>query len=71
MIEVQDDEEEENEHIKMYEENENNLQHENKEDENENGDKIYCVSISLVFIILENFIKNKTQHNTNVIGVAI
>ena len=38
-IEVQDDdEEEENEHIKMYEEDENNSYHVNKEDENEDED---------------------------------
>ena len=46
-IEVQDDDkEEENEHIKMYEDNENNSSH-----KNEDGDKIYCISIALIFII--------------------
>ena len=47
MIEVQDDDkEEENEDIKMYEKNDNNSSHENGD-----GDKIYCISIALIFII--------------------
>ena len=42
-IEVHDDDEEEqNEHIKMYEED---------EDEDEDGDKTYCVSFALIFIM--------------------
>ena len=42
-IEVHDDDEEEqNEHIKMYEEDEH---------EDEDGDKTYCVSFALIFIM--------------------
>jgi hypothetical protein len=44
-----DDEDEENGHIKMYEEDDNNFPHENEEDEDEH--EIYCVSIALIFII--------------------
>jgi hypothetical protein len=51
-IEVHDnDEEEENEHIKMYEEDDNNSPHKNQEDEYEDGEKNYYISISLLFII--------------------
>ena len=49
-IEVQDDDEkEENEHIKMYEEDANNSSYEYEENEAEDGDKIHCVSISPIF----------------------
>jgi hypothetical protein len=42
-----DGEDEENEQIKMYEEDDNNSLHGNEEDEDEDedGDEIYCVSI--------------------------
>jgi hypothetical protein len=50
-IEVQDDgdEEEENEHVKIFEEDVNNSPYENKE--TEGGDEIDYVSIDLIFII--------------------
>ena len=49
-IEVQDDDkEEEDEHIKMYEEYENNFPCKSEEDEV--GDEIYFVSIIFIFII--------------------
>ena len=49
-IEVQDDDgEEEEDHIKMYEEDKNNFMYGNEE--NEVGDEIYFVSIALIFII--------------------
>ena len=49
--EVQDDdEEEENDHIKIYEEDENKSSYENEEYEDEDGNKIDCVSIALIFI---------------------
>jgi hypothetical protein len=47
--EVQDNDEE-NDHIKIYEEDENNSLYENEEDEDEDADKIDCVSITLLFI---------------------
>jgi hypothetical protein len=52
-IEIQDDgENEENEHIKVYEADENTFSNENKEDEeeDEDDDKIYCVSISFIYL---------------------
>jgi hypothetical protein len=55
----------------MYGEDENNFSHENEKDENENGDEIYCINISFIFIIFEHFIEHTTYHSTNVIGVAI
>jgi hypothetical protein len=47
--EVQDDDEE-NDHIKIYEEDENNSLYENEEDKNEDADKIDYVSITILFI---------------------
>jgi hypothetical protein len=52
-IEVQDDgENEENEHIKVYEADENTFSNENEEDEeeDEDDDEFYCVSISLIYL---------------------
>ena len=46
-----DDEKEENEHIKMYEEDHNNILYKNVENEDEDEDNIYCVSIVFIFII--------------------
>jgi hypothetical protein len=49
-IEVQDDgENEENEHIKVYEADKNTFSNENEEDEEEDEDD--CVSISIIYLI--------------------
>ena len=59
---LDDDEEKENEHIKMYEEDYNNSLHEYEEnkDEDEDRDEIYYVNIAFIFILFEDHIENNT-----------